>query len=189
VSISTRGGDEGKTNLPGGQRVSKSDPRIEWYGAVDELVSTIGFARSIIEDAEIAGWLEHIQRDLFKAGGSFSADSASRAEPFAQELLARLDEYVARIEAVEGILKDWALPGALPSAAALDVARTICRRLERLTVQLAESGSFSNLILLASINRLSDVLWLFARLLELRAKSDSALRDKSTAGKPWSRAW
>jgi len=171
MSISTRGGDEGKTNLPGGRRVSKADPRVECYGSIDELGSQIGFARSICADAEVAGWLETIQRDLFKVGGAVGAETApdESVQQLDPELIAVLDEHVRRVEATEGILKDWALPGALPAAAALDVARTVCRRVERLTVQLVESGAFSNPPVLAYLNRLSDVLWLFARLLELRA--------------------
>ena len=191
MSISTRSGDEGRTSLPGGRRVSKTDPRVEWYGAIDELAAQIGFARSICDDAEVAGWLEAIQRGLFKVGGSIGADpqpGRSEQEP-GQDLLAGLDEHVRRVEATEGLLKDWALPGALPAAAALDISRTVCRRAERQTVQLVESGAFSNPTALAYLNRLSDVLWLFARLLEVRAEVDNSLRNKKDSGPPWSRAW
>lgn len=191
MSISTGSGDEGRTSLPGGRRVSKSDPRIDWYGTVDELGSHIGFARSICEDAEVAGWLEAIQRDLFKVGGSIGADSQSGqpAQESGQDMLAGLDEHVRRIEATEGLLKDWALPGALPAAAALDICRTVCRRAERRAVELVESGAGSGTPALAYLNRLSDVLWLFARLLELRATVDNSLRNRASRGRPWSRAW
>jgi cob(I)alamin adenosyltransferase len=191
MSISTRGGDEGGTNLPGGRRVSKTDPRVECYGTIDELVSQIGFARSICDDPEMAGWLEAIQRDLFKVGGAVGADvePGKPARELDADMLARLDGHVRHIEATEGILKDWALPGVLPAAAALDVARTVCRRAERLAVHLAESGALSNPGVLPYLNRLSDVLWLFARLLELRARAGNELRDKKSKGRPWSRAW
>ena len=171
--------------------MSKTDPRVEWYGAIDELAAQIGFARSVCADAEVAGWLEAIQRDLFRVGGLIGADpqSGGRAQETGQDLLAGLDEHVKRVEATEGILKDWALPGAMPAAAALDVARTVCRRAERRAVQLVESGALSNPPTLAYLNRLSDVLWLFSRLLELRANVENSLRDKKDRGRPWSRAW
>ena len=187
MSISTRTGDGGSTSLPGGKRVSKADTRVECYGAIDELVSQIGFARSITGDAEVSGWLEAIQRDLFKVGGAIGSGEPGQA--ISPELTAVLDGHVRRIEATEGILKDWALPGVLPAAAALDVARTVCRRAERLAVQLTECGMLLNPPVLTYLNRLSDVLWLFARLLELRAEADGGLRDKNTPGRPWSRAW
>ena len=189
MSISTRTGDGGSTSLPGGKRVSKADSRVECYGAIDELVSQIGFARSITADAEVSGWLEAIQRDLFKVGSAIGAGSGEPEHALSPEMTAILDEHVRRVEAIEGMLKDWALPGALPAAAALDIARTVCRRAERQAVQLTESGTLSNSLVLAYLNRLSDVLWLFARLLELRAEADGALRDRKNPGRPWSRAW
>ncbi len=172
MSITTRSGDGGSTSLRGGSRVSKADPRIGFYGAIDELGAHIGLARSLCQDAELAGWLLAIQRDLFKVGGAAGAapvqDEAARQ--IGPELVAVLDEHVRRAEAAGGIPKDWALTGALPAAAALDVARTVCRRAERVAVGLAESGAVSSPPVLAYLNRLSDVLWLFARLLESRAQ-------------------
>lgn len=179
VSISTRNGDGGRTHLAGGQRVSKSDPRVEACGAIDELVSQIGFARSLCQDAEIREWLKQIQRDLFQVGASLaSVDAQGRTtRPIAGGLVASLDEHVRRIEAMEGILRDWAVPGELPAAAALDVARTVCRRAERVAVRLLEEGLFSDEETLRYLNRLSDVLWLFSRLLELRAGLNPSLRQ------------
>jgi cob(I)alamin adenosyltransferase len=191
VSISTKGGDEGQTNLPSGRRVSKAEQRVECYGTIDELVSQIGFARSICGDVEVKGWLAAIQRDLFKVGGAIGADVdwGNRAPEIGSQMIAVLDQHVQRVEATEGILKDWALPGQLPAAAALDVARTVCRRAERMAVKLSEDDVLANPPVLAYLNRLSDVLWLFSRLLEVRAKVDSSLRDKDNPAPPWSRAW
>jgi cob(I)alamin adenosyltransferase len=191
MSIATRHGDEGETNLPDGERVSKADPRVECYGVIDELVSQIGVARSICEDAEMKQWLKAMQRDLFKVGAAISVAPefgrpATKIEP---QMIAVLDEHVRRAEATEGILKDWALPGELPASAALDVARAVCRRAERLAVHLTEQSVISNPPVLAYLNRLSDVLWLFGRLLELRAKVNSSLRDTPGSVPPWSRAW
>lgn len=180
MSIATRQGDSGRTRLPGGHSVSKSHPRIEACGDLDELVSQIGFARSLCQDAEVSAWLKAIQRNLFQVGFLLAAEAGSGPSPdrLDPELLASLDEHVRRIEAVDGILRDWALPGELPAAAALDVARAVCRRAERSVVRLAEAGQLCDPEALRYLNRLSDVLWLFARLLELRAGADNALRRR-----------
>jgi cob(I)alamin adenosyltransferase len=92
-----------------------------------------------------------------------------------------LEAHVHRIEAMPGILGDWSLPGEIPDSAAMDVARTICRRAERLAVRLADDGILPNVQILAYLNRLSDLLWLFGRQLELSAGVNAALRP---AGQP-----
>ena len=191
MSIATKRGDSGQTGLPGGVRVSKAEPRVECYGTIDELISQIGFARSICADAEVAAALKAIQRELFKVGSAIGTVPESRkaAPEITAAMIGALDDHVARIEGVEGILGDWSLPGERPDAAAIDVARTVCRRAERLAVALSEAGAISNPQILVYLNRLSDVLWLFGRLLDVRAKVDSSLRTKDTAGPRWSRAW
>jgi cob(I)alamin adenosyltransferase len=191
VSIATRRGDGGQTGLPGGVRVSKADPRVECYGTIDELISQIGFARSICGDAEVAAALKAIQRELFKVGSAIGTAPESRkpAPEISAEMLAVLDEHVSRIENLPGVLGDWSLPGELPDASAIDVARTVCRRAERLAVALSEAGALANPQALMYLNRLSDVLWLFGRLLEARAHVDSSLRSKDAASPRWSRAW
>jgi cob(I)alamin adenosyltransferase len=191
MSIATKRGDSGQTGLPGGVRVSKAEPRVECYGTIDELISHIGFARSICADAEVGAALKAIQRELFKVGSAIGTVPESRkpAPEITAAMIGALDEHVARIEGVAGILGDWSLPGELPDAAAIDVARTVCRRAERLAVGLSEAGGISNPLILVYLNRLSDVLWLFGRLLEVRAKVDSSLRTKDAGGPRWSRAW
>jgi cob(I)alamin adenosyltransferase len=191
MSIATKRGDTGQTGLPGGIRVSKASPRVECYGTIDELISQIGFARSICADPEVAGALKAIQRELFKVGSAIGTVPESRkpAPEITAAMIGVLDDHVARIEAVAGILGDWSLPGELPSASAIDVARTVCRRAERLAVGLSEAGEISNPQILVYLNRLSDVLWLFGRLLEVRANVDSSLREKDAGGPRWSRAW
>ena len=94
-----------------------------------------------------------------------------------------------KIEATPGILSDWSLPGAHTEAAAFEMARTVCRRAERQVVRLVESGDSRDPQVLAYLNRLSDVLWLFGRLLEVQAGVDSKLRDDEHAGARWSKAW
>jgi cob(I)alamin adenosyltransferase len=100
-----------------------------------------------------------------------------------------LEAEVHRIEAQPGVLADWSLPGGTPDSAALDVARTVCRRAERLAAGLTEAGVIQNPSILAYLNRLSDVLWLFGRLIEARRGVDSTLRAEGDQGPRWSRAW
>ena len=116
----------------------------------------MGFARSICQDAEIRERVKALQRQLYMVG---SADITA-------EMVGALDAEVYRIEAEPGVLADWSLPGELPDAAAIDVARTVCRRAERLATALMEAGAIDNPHILAYLNRLSDLLWLFGRLID-----------------------
>ncbi|HET9087035.1 MAG TPA: cob(I)yrinic acid a,c-diamide adenosyltransferase [Acidobacteriaceae bacterium] len=191
MSISTTRGDGGQTGLAGGIRVSKADLRVESYGTVDELNTVLGFARSICQDSEIKGWAETIQRTLFRLGSALATPSESKKQPpvISAEDVAMLTELVHKIESIEGILSDWSLPGAHPESAAFEVARTVCRRAERNVVRFVESGGVVQAGVLAYLNRLSDTLWLFGRLIEFRAGIDARLRDETKTGPKWSRAW
>ncbi len=191
MSIATKRGDGGQTSLAGGVRVSKSDLRVECYGTIDELKSQMGFARSICNDLEICDATKAIQRDLFKVGSAIATppESSKPIPEITPAMLQVLDDQVKRIEAIEGVLKDWSIPGELPDASAFDVARTVCRRAERLAVRLTEAGTLNNPNILAYLNRLSDVLWLFGRLLEAHAGVDASLRSKEKPGARFSRAW
>ena len=142
-SISTMRGDGGETSLAGGVRVSKASARVETYGTIDELNSSLGFARSICEDAEIAAFTKAIQQDLFKIGSSLATPAESPKPQIVIDpaLVDRLTAEVHRIEAIEGMLADWSIPGEHRAAAAFDVARTICRRAERALVRLQEAGA------------------------------------------------
>jgi len=191
-SISTKTGDSGQTGLAGGTRVSKASLRVESYGTVDELNSALGFARSICKDAEIAAQSKTIQQELFKLGATLATPLASRKgeSPVTSEMVEALTTLVHKFEALDGILTDWTVPGEDPAGAAYDVARAICRRAERCVVRLVESGEEVEPNVLAYLNRLSDLLWLFSRKLELSAGPGSSLRklnDKS--GSRWSKAW
>lgn len=191
MSIATKHGDTGQTSLIGGIRVSKGDLQVEAYGSIDELISVMGFARSICDDAEVRDLTKAIQRELFAVSSAVATvpDKRKGASPITDEMVEALTTQVHRIEAIEGILADWSLPGEHAAAAAFDVARTVCRRAERLVVRLAESGGESYPQVIAYLNRLSDLLWLFGRLLELRASVDARLRDEAHTGPKWSRAW
>src|ERR1051326_8684193 len=170
MSIATKRGDGGQTGLPGGVRVSKANPRVECYGTIDELISQLGVARALANDSEVNELTRDIQRELFKVGSAIGTAPGSRKPPpeITAAMVAALDQQVERIEAMPGILNDWSVPGELVGSAAFDVARTVCRRAERLAVALNEAGEITNPHILSYLNRLSDVLWLFGRLLELR---------------------
>ena len=192
MSIATKHGDKGDTGLIGGARVSKADVRVEAYGTVDELGASMGFARSICEDAEVRELTKSIQRELFTVAGAVASPlggAESEMTYVTPEMVESLTAHVTRVEATEGILKDWSLPGDHAAAAAYDVARTVCRRAERADVRLEESGEPVNPHAVPYLNRLSDLLWLMGRLLELRAGVDARLRDGEHAGPRWSRAW
>jgi cob(I)alamin adenosyltransferase len=191
MSIATKRGDSGQTGLVGGRRVSKTDLRVEAYGSVDELNSVLGFARSICQNADVRVWTESIQKALFQLGSALATppEAKNPSPAIAAGDVEQLTTLVHTIEATNGILSDWSMPGAHTEAAAFEMARTVCRRAERNVVRLVESGSPVDSQVLAYLNRLSDVLWLFGRLLELNAGVDSGLRDDKNAGARWSRAW
>lgn len=191
MSIATKTGDAGKTALIGGERVSKADLRVEAYGTIDELGAQIGFARSISGDTKINKLAKSIQKELFMVAGSVANPKFKDApKPYmSAEMVDCLTAEVSRIEKLEGVLSDWSLPGDISAAAAFDVARTVCRRAERCVVRLQENGENVDLLVITYLNRLSDLLWLFGRFLEMKAGVDSTLRDDEHSGNKWSRAW
>jgi cob(I)alamin adenosyltransferase len=192
MSISTMRGDLGETSLAGGVRVSKASARVDAYGTLDELNASLGFARSICDDVDIAAFAKSVQQDLFKIESSLATPTESPKPqiPIEVAMVDRLTAEVHRIEAVDGILADWSIAGEHRAAAAFDVARTICRRGERALVRLQEAGAVMPPPILAYVNRLSDLLWLFGRKLELDAGVSSSLRQVTgKAGNRFSRAW
>lgn len=191
MSIATKRGDSGQTSLAGGVRVSKSDLRVETYGTVDELNTVLGFARSICQNSQIKEWTEDIQRTLFRLGSNLATPPGGKKQPpkIGSDDVEHLTELVHKIEAREGLVSDWSLPGAHLEAAAYEMARTTCRRAERTVVRFTESGGEVDPHVLAYLNRLSDLIWLFGRLLEVEAGVDSRLRDAEHPGARWSRAW
>ncbi len=161
--IYTRLGDDGETHLGDMSRVSKTDPRIEAYGTVDELNSQLGLALTVAGLGDpYAGWLRRIQNDLFDVG----ADIASPDDP-ERERLRVLPEQTAWLEqrcdeVNQGLepLKSFVLPGGSPIAAHLHVCRTVCRRAERLAVACGELCSRE---VVRYLNRLSDLLFILSR--------------------------
>ncbi len=192
TSIATKKGDTGQTSLTGGLRVSKSSMRVEAYGTVDELNSVMGFARSICEDAALRDRTKLIQQELFKVGSALATPPQSRRgeAPLNAAMIEALTNQVHELEAIEGMLSDWSIPGEHTAAAAYDVARTVCRRAERCVVRLIDAGEEVESDVLPYLNRLSDLLWLFGRKLELQAGVSGSLRNANEkTGPRWSRAW
>lgn len=191
MSIATTRGDGGQTGLSGGIRVSKASPRVEAYGTLDELISSMGFARAICGNEELAKLTKAIQKELFKVASAISTppESPKGIPPIEDAMVDALTAHVHRIEAMPGILGDWSIPGEDPASAAYDVARTICRRAERLVVGLIEDGMILQPNILRYINRLSDLLWLFGRQIECELGKDARLRGEENKGPRWSRAW
>jgi cob(I)alamin adenosyltransferase len=192
MSIATKTGDTGQTGLAGGVRVSKSHLRVEAYGSVDELNAALGLARSVCQDEDIRKKTFAIQKELFQLGAALATPQESRKAqtPVTQEMVDALTEQVHAIESIEGMLSDWSIPGEHTAAAAYDVARTVCRRAERNVVRLSEAGEAVEPTVLAYLNRLSDLLWLYGRKLEFDAGVNASLRTANDkTGARWSRAW
>jgi cob(I)alamin adenosyltransferase len=192
MSIATKRGDGGQTGLAGGIRVSKGSLRVETYGSIDELNSAIGLARAICADEDLKRRAKEIQRELFRVGSALATppDSRKPQVPITPEMVEGLTVQVHEFEAIEGLLSDWSIPGEEVDGAAFDLARTICRRAERNIVRLMEAGEAVEPSILAYVNRLSDLLWLFARKAEIAHNANSSLRElNGKQGPRWSRAW
>ena len=188
MSIATQTGDTGKTSLIGGGRVSKGDPRVDAYGTVDELIAQIGLARALCAHEEAAAIAKQLQRDLFAVAEVLaSADNPPKGIDAVR--VSDITIQVHRIEALDGILIDWALAGDDAGGAAFEVARTVCRRAERLVVRLADSGERIDASVIVYLNRLADLLWLLGRLIERDHGVDAALRRPGDGGHRWSKAW
>jgi cob(I)alamin adenosyltransferase len=192
MSIATKRGDKGETSLVGNVRVSKGAARVEAYGTIDELISSMGFARSICDDADVRERTKVIQRELFAVSGALATQPGPPGgtdEPdITAAMIDGLTADVHRLEATDGVIGDWVIPGENAAAAAYDVARTICRRAERLAVRLAETEPVAPEVI-AYLNRLSDLLWLFGRVIEVRAGVDGGLRGPEHGKGRWTRAW
>ncbi|MFN7138364.1 MAG: cob(I)yrinic acid a,c-diamide adenosyltransferase [Limisphaerales bacterium] len=178
MSIVTRKGDNGTTGLMYNRRVSKCHPRVEAYGTVDELNAALGMARATAEHDFVRDHLFIIQKDLVTVMGEL-ATLTDDLEKYAKggfsivtgELTANLDKLVKEIEGQNVSFKGWATPGATLNSAALDVARTVCRRAERNVCALQEENQLNNPEIIIYLNRLSDTLWLLARWVETRAEA------------------
>ena len=175
MSIATRTGDNGMTGLMYNRRVSKCHPRVEAYGTVDELNAALGLARASASHEFVSSSLLIIQHDLVTLMGELATGTEDLPRYakggftlVSAELTTKLDQWVAEIEAQSVTFKGWATPGATLHSAALDVARTVCRRAERRVCALHEAGQLENPEIIIYLNRLADLLWLFARWVETK---------------------
>ena len=169
MKIYTRTGDSGDTGLFGGGRVPKDHPRVAAYGDVDELNSSIGVARAAAPAQFFDALLESVQRDLFAIGGHLATPDPEKVA----KALEKAELSAARVESFEVIMDDaeaelpplraFVLPAGTPKAAALHLARTVCRRAERSVVHLSHDAEVPDLFVVY-LNRLSDLLFTLARL-------------------------
>jgi len=173
MSIVTKTGDKGSTGLMYNRRVSKCHPRVEAYGAVDELNAAIGLARSTAEHSFVRDNLLLIQKDLVILMGELATQVEDLSRYLKDgyslvtgEMTTRLEQIVKEIEAQQITFKGWATPGASLHSAALDMARTVARRAERRACALQDTNQLRNPEIIVYLNRLSDLLWLLARWAE-----------------------
>lgn len=168
MKIYTKTGDDGTTGLQGGKRVSKSDLRIQAYGAVDETNSAIGVTLTYELDSDIKDLLIKIQNELFIAGSDLSDPNlANSKNRITEPMISHLESQIDRLESELVPLTNFILPGGHHVAASLHLARTISRRAETIIVELSKSEQL-NLSCQKYLNRLSDLLFVMARVANKR---------------------
>ncbi|HAQ42155.1 MAG TPA: cob(I)yrinic acid a,c-diamide adenosyltransferase [Clostridiales bacterium] len=173
MKIYTKTGDKGQTSLYDGTRIDKDSLRVESYGTVDELNSSIGLAVKFVEDETISESLKKIQMRLFFVAGELATVEEGKykykiKEEDIEALEKIIDDYLPKISGADKFI----VPGSSTAAAALHVSRTVCRRAERRIITLKRNEDVSD-VLLKFVNRLSDVLYTYARYLE----SDLTIMD------------
>ncbi len=167
MGIVTKAGDKGTTRLLSGEEISKSDPRLDLVGAIDELSASVGFARSLLKDAgllNLAHDAREVQRALYKLGAEASAGPAGGFDDIISgEDIAYLESRISAYERVMKLPASFVLAGATAPASALDVARARARSLERNAIAAMEKGWFDNADACVWLNRASDFLFVLAR--------------------------
>jgi cob(I)alamin adenosyltransferase len=174
VSIVTKTGDKGETSLMYGRRLSKADPRVDAYGCVDELSAALGVARSIVTDNLVSDQILAAQRDLIIVMGELATAPADQ-ERYVKDgfhltttgMVDRITDVIFDLEKDRSLYpKDWVIPGGTQVSAALDFARTTCRRAERQIAAFSAGEENFNAEILRYLNRLSDLCWVLARYAE-----------------------
>ena len=172
AKVTTGTGDTGYTGLLGEQRVPKYDPRPDTFGNVDEATSALGLARAMTNDTKVKEIIYQIQQELYLLMGEL----ATTPENYEKMGLRMTIEHVQRLEQVEEQLKGeveipnkFIIPGDTPDGAALDLARTIIRRAERMAVKLLHDGVIQNGEVVRYLNRLSDLVFILARYVEVKS--------------------
>jgi cob(I)alamin adenosyltransferase len=170
MSIVTKTGDEGETSLMYGRRVSKTDPRVEAYGCVDELNAALGLVRAASKNEFVAKEILAAQKDLITLMGEL-ATAREDIDRYVKDgfkltssdMVDRLTSVIVDLEKDKSLYpKDWVIPGGNAVSAALDFARTTCRRAERVVAALKDLNGE----MLRYLNRLSDLCWILARYIE-----------------------
>lgn len=182
MSIVTKTGDRGETSLMYGRRVAKTDPRVEAYGCVDELTAALGLARALADVPFIAEQILAVQKELITVMGELATATEDLArygkDGFVLTSAAMVDRVGAVITEMEQdkslYPKDWVIPGGSPGAAALDLARTACRRAERRAIALGQADAGLNPEIVRYLNRLSDFCWLLGRYAERHSPGGKA---------------
>ncbi len=172
MSIYTKFGDKGKTSLYGGKTVSKAALRVEAYGTVDELNSFVGIVIADLKDKKIKNQLVRLQGDLLEIGASLASPARNKHERLSKYFKDRVVEFEKEIDNLTKKLPDlenFILPGGGVSGSQLHFARTLARRAERRVVDLSTKESI-NLEILIFLNRLSDLLFMYARLINKKGK-------------------
>lgn len=164
--IYTKTGDKGETSLYDGTRIKKDSVRVEAYGTVDELNSSLGFAKNFVEDEDIKQKIFKVQKKLFFVAGELATKEEGKfknpiGEKEVKALESWIDEYLKKIDRVDAFI----VPGTSRASAALHQSRTVCRRAERRILALAREENV-NPLLIKFINRLSDTIYAFARFSE-----------------------
>jgi cob(I)alamin adenosyltransferase len=168
--IYTKAGDDGTTGLLYGGRISKADPATEAYGTTDEAVAVLGLARALTEDPALADRLLSLQRQLFVVGADLATnpDERRKLQPgvslVTDEDVDGLEVWIDELVTAHPLPNAFVVPGANPVSACLDVARSVVRRAERRVVELREGGAEVNDAVVRYLNRLSDLLFVLARV-------------------------
>jgi cob(I)alamin adenosyltransferase len=177
--IYTRSGDQGQTRLLSGETLEKDDLRVNTYGTLDELQSHLGMARALMSEPTLRSMLYAIQKDLFVAGSELASTPTKLARlkrRLTTEDVSVLEAKMDQLAETFGIPGSFVIPGASSDSAALHVARSVCRRVERLIVQLNRSArSYQGLIVY--FNRLSDLLFVMAWSATVNALAESVLDE------------
>ena len=164
MKIYTKTGDKGETGLMGGKRLGKDSLRIAAYGDVDELNAILGICRALNREPHIETMLHHLQRELFELGADLSTPHSEKHQVprVREDQVQQLERWIDEIDAQLKPLKNFILPGGGLTAAHLHLARTVCRRTERLIVALARLEEIGAEVV-KYVNRLSDLLFMMAR--------------------------
>jgi cob(I)alamin adenosyltransferase len=168
-SIATRTGDTGDTGLLYGGRVRKTDARVDAYGAGDEAVSALGMARALSTNDRVKAHIMDLQRDLFTVNAELATARDARHllekhfSTVTAEMTTSLDSLLSTLEEQVELPQSFIVPGGSAASGAIDLARTIVRRVERAAVALLDSGEMPNAEVPRYLNRLSDVLFMLAR--------------------------